>query len=96
MNDKDMNKNLTQEADPMYVDKKIKDMEEQAVEGGFHVAHADDSKASALDAISYEDHQQVYGEGQVVGTSEETHETYEKTPGSADNVKDTAEEGEKD
>lgn len=44
----------------MLVDKKMLSNEEQAVRGGLHVAHFEDSRANLLDSKSFEDQHQKF------------------------------------
>lgn len=72
------------ELDPMYVDKKGLTMEEQAAEGGLHVAFAEDSRVNRPDSISFEDQEQVYGAVPVPTAKPDDIETDASEP--AENV----------
>ncbi len=83
MNDDVKNKDTKGEIDPMNVDKKGVDLEEQAAEGGFFPTTADASRANKLDSVSYEDIQQIFGKDV---SAEDGVSVEGDTPGAADNV----------
>lgn len=85
----DEDKKLTQEQDPLYVDKGEEDLDDLHAQGQLAHSHADDSRINDLDAITYEDHQQVFGMHLTskVGEGSETD-----TSGPADNLTNQSED----